>query len=107
MTSKGTMSEAAQMRITTKYLNGLVPETSMASNYSVNRMEPSSAQRPEALRPAQIRAVITGPMSRTMEIPTMLGIQETAPISMSVGRVCKANTNPLINPVTTTKSKEL
>jgi hypothetical protein len=38
-----------------------VPETSIASICSVTRMDPSSA--PEPMRPAQIKAVIIGPIS--------------------------------------------
>jgi hypothetical protein len=50
------------IRVTTKYLNGLVPETSIASICSVTRMDPSSAPIPEPMRPAQIKAVIIGPI---------------------------------------------
>ena len=57
--------------------------------------------------PEQIKAVITGPISLTMEMPTILGIQETAPNSIKVGRVWSVNTNPIMNPVVATSISDL
>ena len=107
ITKRGSISIVAKIRVTTKNLNGLVPDTSMASICSVTLIDPSSAPIPEATRPAQIRATITGPISLTIEIPTMLGIQETAPNSSRVGLVCKVSTSPMMNPVILTKGKDL
>jgi hypothetical protein len=69
-------------------------------------MDPSSAPIPEPMRPAQIKAVIIGPISRIIEILTMDGIHDTAPNSRRVGRDCKVNTKPMMNPVTATNNKE-
>jgi hypothetical protein len=73
----------AMIRVTTKYLNGLVPETSIAST-NLQRMDPSSAPIPEPMRPAQIKAVI-GPISELSKY-TMDGIHDT-PNSRRVGRL--------------------
>jgi hypothetical protein len=69
-------------------------------------MDPSSAPIPEPMRPAQIKAVIIGPISRIIEILTMDGIHDTAPNSRRVGRDCKVKTKPMMNPVTATNNKE-
>ena len=50
-------------RVTTKNLKGFVPETSIASICSVTFMEPNSAPILEPILPAQIKAVIIGPIS--------------------------------------------
>ena len=100
------MSVVASIRVTTRYLKGFVPETSMASICSVTRMEPNSAPIPEPILPAQIKAVIMGPISLIIEILTIDGIQETAPNSCSVGLDCRSKTKPIINPVTATKRRE-
>ena len=84
-TNKGNIKVVATILVTTRYLKGLVPETSMASICSVTRMEPSSAPIPEPIFPAQISAIITGPISLTIEILTMEGIQDSAPNSIKVG----------------------
>jgi hypothetical protein len=59
----------------------------------------------EPMRPAQIKAVIIG-LFRIIEILTMDGIHDTAPNSRRVGRDCKVNTKPMMNPVTATNNKE-
>ncbi|MNE86505.1 hypothetical protein D3C80_1836160 [compost metagenome] len=75
----------AKMRVTTKYLIGLEPETSIASICSVTFILPNSAPIPEATRPAQIIEVITGPISLTIEIETIPGNHDSAPKSDNVG----------------------
>ena len=105
-TKIGSIKVVAKIRVTTKDLKGFVPETSMASICSVTLMEPNSAPIPEPIRPAHIRAVIMGPISRMIEILTILGIQDSAPNSCNVGLDCKSKTNPIINPVTPTKSRD-
>ncbi len=80
-TKIGSIKVVAKIRVTTKYLKGFVPDTSMASICSVTFMEPNSAPIPEPIRPAQIKAVIIGPISLIIEILTIEGIQETAPNS--------------------------
>ena len=79
----------------------------MASICSVTRMDPSSAPIPELILPAQINAVITGPISRTMEMLTMEGIQDSAPNSIRVGLDCRVKTRPSMNPVTPTSNRDL
>ena len=61
---------------------------------------------PELILPAQISAIITGPISLTIEILTIDGIQDSAPNSINVGRDCNVNTSPKINPVTPTNNKD-
>src|SRR5690554_7249218 len=86
ITSNGSIKVTANIRVTTKYLNGFVPEISIASICSVTRIEPSSAPIPEPILPAQIRAIITGPISLTIDILIIEGIQASAPKSAKVGR---------------------
>jgi len=105
-TKTGNIKVVAKIRVTTKYLNGFVPETSIASICSFTRIEPISAPIPEPILPAQIKAVIMGPISLMMEILTIEGIQETAPNFSNVGLDCSVKTNPIINPVTLTNNKE-
>jgi hypothetical protein len=57
------------IRVTTKYLNGLVPETSIASICSVTRMDPSSYTGTNA--PSTNQSGNNGPISRIIEILTM------------------------------------
>ena len=51
----------------------------MASICSVTVIEPSSLAIPEALRPATISPVMTGPSCRTMPTETSCPINETEP----------------------------
>ena len=95
------------MRVTTKYLNGLMAETSMASICSVTFIEPNSAPIPDAILPAQIKAVITGAISRIKDSETILGNQLSAPNCTIVGRDCTVKTNPMMKPVTMTKGNDL
>ena len=78
----------------------------MASICSVTLIEPNSAPKLEAIRPEQIKAVITGHNSLTMEIPTILGIQDTSPNSIRVGLVCNVSTKPMIKPVVATNRSD-
>jgi hypothetical protein len=57
----------------------------MASICSVTFIEPNSAPIPEAIFPAQIKAVITGAISRIKDKETMLGNQDSAPNFNNVG----------------------
>ena len=83
--SRGSMSVVAKTLVTTKYLKGLVPDTSMASICSVTFMEPNSAPMPDAIFPAQINAVITGTNSLTSETDTTEGIHDSVPNTSSDG----------------------
>ena len=71
--------------VTTRNLKGLVADTSIASICSVTFIEPSSAPIAEPILPAQIRPVITGPISLTTAIYIIAGIRETAPNFSIVG----------------------
>ena len=57
------MRVVANTLVTTRYLKGLVPETSIASICSVTFIEPNSAPILLPILPANISAVITGPNS--------------------------------------------
>ena len=71
--------------VTTRYLNGLVPETCIASICSVTFIDASSAPIPDPTFPAKINAVITGPISRIIETATIAGSQDSAPNFANVG----------------------
>jgi len=98
---------AASTRVTTKNLMGLVDDTSIASICSVTFIEPSSAPMPEPIFPAQIKAVITGPISRISETATIPGSMLTAPKSASTGRDCIVSTRPIMAPVTEINGNDL
>ena len=59
----------AHTRDTTRYLNRLVPNTSIASICSVTFIKPNSAPMLEPFFHAQIRAVNAGPISHINDIP--------------------------------------
>ncbi len=68
--STGSMISAASSLGVTSFLIGSVPITLSASICSVTFIEPSWAAIPAPTRPATIRAVSTGPSSRTALAPT-------------------------------------
>ena len=68
-------------------------------------MDPSSLAIPEALRPATITAVSTGPSSRTSVIETSWPVLPTCPYVASAWYICSAITAPLKNPTITTISR--
>ena len=105
--SNGIIKVVAVILVTTRNLKGLVAETSIASICSETFIEPSSAPIPEPIFPAQIKPVMTGPISRTMEMDIIVGINETAPNWVSIGIDCKARTKPIINPVTLMRPNDL
>src|SRR5690554_67825 len=75
----------ASTRVTTRYLKGLVAETSMASICSVTFIDPSSAPILEPTFPAAIRAVTNGPIALTMAMAINAGSQDDAPNSANEG----------------------
>src|SRR6187399_64267 len=105
-TSTGNISVVAITLVTTKNLNGLVPETSIASICSVTFMDPNSAPMLEPILPAQIKAVITGPISRITEIATIEGNHDSAPNSSRVGLDCTVSTIPIMAAVIPTNGKD-
>src|SRR5579871_3552132 len=70
-------------------------------------MEPSSAPIAEPILPAQITAVITGPISLIIEFDTIPGNNDSAPNSTSEGRDCRVSTRPIINAVRPTSGNDL
>ena len=84
--NSGIISVAANTRVTTKKRIGFVDETSIASICSVTFIEPNSAPIPDPILPAQISAVITGPISLIRDTATIPGRAFTAPKSTSTGR---------------------
>src|ERR1700756_3438884 len=107
ITNTGNIKVDDKMRVTTMYLNGFVPDTSMASICSVTFIEANSAPIPEPTFPAKISAVITGPISLTIDTATIAGNHDSAPNSASVGLDCMVSTRPIINPVIATNAKDL
>ena len=97
--NKGTIKLVASMRVTTRYWRGLAPETSIASNCSVTFMLPNSAPMLEAILPAQMIPMITGPISLTKETESVLGSILAAPNATSVGLSCNISTTPIMNDV--------
>ncbi|MCK7484097.1 MAG: hypothetical protein MZU97_00040 [Bacillus subtilis] len=83
--SKGIIKVVAVILVTTRNLKGLVADTSIASICSETFIEPSSAPIPDPILPAHIKPVITGPISLTMDIDIIVGINETAPNLVSIG----------------------
>ena len=78
---------------------GSVPRARMASICSVTFMEPSSLAMPEALRPATMRAVSTGPSSRARVMATTVPVCSTWPYLCNAEAICSAMTAPLKKPV--------
>ena len=103
----GNIDVVANTRVTTKYLNGLMAETSIASICSVTFMEPSSAPMFDPTLPAAIKAVTKGAKARIMAIATNDGNHEVAPNSANEGRDCLVKTSPVIKPVSEMSGREL
>ncbi len=64
------MTPVATSRGVTSFCTGSVPSARIASICSVTFIEPSSLAIPDALRPATMTAVSTGPNSRTRMMET-------------------------------------
>src|ERR1700753_3404617 len=96
----------AKTRVQTKNLNGLVPDTSMASICSVTRIEPNSAPILEPTLPAAISAVTKGASARIIAIDTSDGSHDVAPNCNNDGRDCLVNISPTIKPVNDIKVNE-
>src|SRR3546814_6689480 len=96
MVSTGIIRVVASTRDTTKNLNGLVPDTSIASICSVTFIEPSPAPMLEPTLPAAIRAVTSGARARIIAMEINAGSQEVAPKSAREGRDWLGNTIPVI-----------
>src|SRR5690606_8094760 len=103
----GIMMEVATTLLTTKNLKGLIPETSIASICSVTFIEPNSAPICEPTFPAAIKAVTKGASALITAIPITEGSIALAPKSAEEGRDGFVNTNPIINPVTANKGRDL
>ena len=73
------MKAVAPTRGVTSFLVGSVPRARMASICSVTTIEPSSLAMPEALRPATISPVMSGPSSVTMPSDTSWPMSVTEP----------------------------
>ncbi len=103
----GSISVDEMMRVTTKYENGRVPETSIASICSVTCILPNSAPILEPNLPAQINPVINGPSERTTACETKEGNQDSAPKEARDGCDCFVNTTPARKEVKVTKNNDL
>src|SRR3978361_2281278 len=100
------VSVVANTLVHTRYLKGLVPDTSMASICSVTRIEPNSAPILDPTFPAAIRAVINGARARMMAIDTKDGNQDCAPKFNKDGRDCLVKINPVTKPVKVMRGNE-
>src|SRR5690606_13981317 len=95
----GILMVVANTRLTTKNLNGLVPDTSIASICSVTFMEPNSAPIWEPTLPEAMSAVTNGARARIIAMDINAGNHEVAPNSANDGRDWLVNTIPVIKPV--------
>src|ERR1700749_1741301 len=102
----GIAKVVAITRVQTKYLKGLVPDTTIASICSVTRMEPNSAPMLEPTFPAAIRAVTSGASARIMAIDTNDGSHDDAPNCSNEGLDCLVKITPTIKPVNDIKVNE-
>lgn len=93
--------------VTTKYLNGLIADTSIASICSVTFIEPSSAPMLEPTFPEQISDVTNEAKARTMAMEIRDGSHDVAPNSASDGRDCLVKTIPVTKPVKLIKGSDL
>src|SRR5688500_14183470 len=91
----GIIKVVANTRVTTRNLNGLIADTSIASICSVTFIEPNSAPMFDPTLPAQIRAVTKGAKARMMAMETSDGSQDVAPNSANDGRDCLVKTRPV------------
>src|ERR1700744_1154948 len=89
----------ANTLVHTKYLKGLVPDTSIASICSVTLIEPNSAPILDPTLPAAISAVINGASALIIAIDTNDGNQDCAPKFSSEGRDCLVKIRPVTKPV--------
>src|SRR5580698_837463 len=95
----GMVKVVASTRVHTKNLNGLVPDTSIASICSVTRMEPSSAPMLDPTLPAAMSAVINGARARIIAMDTSDGSHDCAPKFNKDGRDCLVKISPVTKPV--------
>ncbi len=102
----GIINVQAKTRVTTRYLNGLIAETSMASICSVTFMEPNSAPILEPTFPAHIKAVTSGAKARITAMEIRDGSQEVAPKEERLGRLCLVKTIPTTKPVRLIRGKD-
>ena len=72
--STGIASVAASTRGSTSQAIGSMPMMRSASTSSFTRMVPISAAKAEPVRPASTTAAISGPSSRSREMPTRFGM---------------------------------
>jgi hypothetical protein len=105
-TNIGSINVAATTLVTTRYLNGLVPDTCIASICSVTFIEASSAPTPDPTFPAKINAVTAGPISRKSETATIAGSHDAAPNFARVGLDWIVRTRPIMKPVIPTRGSD-
>src|SRR5687768_2496465 len=106
ITKTGSINVVANTLVTTRYLKGLVPDTSIASICSVTFIEPNSAPILLPILPAKINAVITGPSSAMTATRTIAGRSDSTADSPSEGHSSVVNTRPIIKPVTAIKGND-
>ena len=105
-TSSGRPISSAHMRGTTSLRIGSAPSERIASTCSETVMLPSSAVMPAPTRPPTMRAVSTGPSSRTSEKATTSPMYSLAPNSARVWAVCSARTMPVNRAMTAARLVE-
>jgi len=92
----------AMTRGVASFFTGSVPSARIALICSVTTMEPNSEAMPDPARPASIKAVSTGPISRINDREINCPIRLTAPNALSDLEVCRARTPPVKKPTRTT-----
>ena len=103
---KNSMMTVAIMRGVTSFFIGSVPRARMASICSVTFIEPNSLAMPEALRPETIKLVMTGPISRIIEVETSCPVRESEPNCSRVAEVFSASAIPIDIALRTTIGRE-
>ena len=106
MVRKNSMKAVAPTRGVISFLVGSVPRARMASICSVTIIEPSSLAMPEALRPATISPVMSGPSSVTMPSETSWPMSVTPPNRCNVLAEFSASSAPTESPVRITMGRE-
>jgi hypothetical protein len=103
--STGITSSAASTRGSTSQAIGSMPMMRSASTSSFTVMVPSSAAKAEPVRPERMTAAISGPSSRSSEMPTRFGMKISAP-NWRIGiEDWKARISPISTPSSAVRPK--
>ena len=100
--SSGITSAAASSRGSTRKRTGSSPKVTIALTSSFTFCVPIWAAKAAPVRPANTMAVISGPSSRSMAMPTPLTTKITAPNFCATSAVWNAMITPIRKPISRT-----